>query len=103
PKMRWGAAPFPSETAGGPPVAIVDADMLAIPNGARHPREAFAFIEYLARQGPMEKLCLGQRKTSPLRDVSPEFRRDHPNPYIGMFQDLAASPGATPQPRISVW
>jgi len=103
PDLRWGAAPFPSEKAGGPPVAIADADMLVIPSGARHPGEAFEFIKYLTQQGPMEKLCLGQRKISPLRSVSAEFVREHKNPYISMFQDLAASPGATPQPRISVW
>ena len=103
PDMRWGAAAFPSEKEGGPPVAIADADMLVIPKGARHPSEAFEFIKYLTQQGPMEKLCLGQRKISPLRSVSPEFFREHKNPYISMFQDLAASPGATPQPRISVW
>jgi ABC-type sugar transport system permease subunit/ABC-type glycerol-3-phosphate transport system substrate-binding protein len=103
PTMRWGAAPFPSETAGGPPVAIVDADMLVIPNGARHPREAFEFIAYLTRQGPMEKVCLGQRKISPLRSVSPEFFLRHKNPHIRMFQDLAASPGGRAQPRMGVW
>jgi len=103
PDMRWGAAPFPSEKAGAAPVTIADADMLVIPNGARHPREAFEFIEYLSRQGPMEKACLGQKKTSPLREVSAAFFREHKNPYIRMFQDLASSPGAMAQPRISVW
>ncbi|APR79128.1 N-Acetyl-D-glucosamine ABC transport system, permease protein 1 [Minicystis rosea] len=103
PDMHWGAAPFPSEKAGGPPVAIADADMLVIPSGARHPKEAFEFLTYLSQRGPREKLCLGQRKLSPLREVSPEFFRAHKNPYIRMFQELAASPGATPQPRISVW
>ncbi len=33
PGMHWGAGPFPSEKEGGPPVAIVDADMLVIPTG----------------------------------------------------------------------
>ncbi len=51
----------------------------------------------------MEKLCLAQRKISPLASVSPEFFTEHKNPYIRMFQDLAASPGATPQPRIPIW
>ncbi|MDC3955230.1 extracellular solute-binding protein [Polyangium jinanense] len=103
PGMRWGAAAFPSEKEGGPPVAIADADMLVIPSGAKHPNEAFTFLKYLTQQGPMEKLCLGQRKLSPLRSVSPSFYREHQNPFIKSLQDLAASPGATPQPRISVW
>jgi multiple sugar transport system substrate-binding protein len=103
PDMRWGAGPFPSEKPDQPPVAIADADMVAIPNGARHPDEAFEFIKFLTQQAEMEKVCLGQRKMSPLRNVSEGFFREHKNPYIGMFQELAASPGATPQPRISVW
>ena len=103
PSMRWGAAPFPSEHPGGPPVAIADADMLVIPNGARHPREAFAFIQYLSGREPMEKVCLGQRKISPLREVSARFFAEHKNPYIRMFQDLAASAGATAQPKMSIW
>ena len=103
PGMRWGAAPFPSEKAGDPPIAIADADMLVIPNGAKHPKEAFEFIQYLAQQGPMEKACLGQRKISPLRNVSPEFFANHKNPYIRMFQDLAQSSGANAQPKLSIW
>ncbi len=63
PGLRWGAAPFPSEKEGGPPVAIADADMLVIPAGARHPSEAFEFIKYVTQRGPMEKLCLGSGRS----------------------------------------
>ncbi len=73
---------------------MVEADLLVIPAGARHPREAFEFIRYVNQQKPMEKLCLGQRKFTPLREVSPEFFQRHPNPYIGEFLELAKSPNA---------
>ena len=57
----------------------------------------------LNQQGPMEKLCLGQRKFSPLVKVSDEFLKKHPNPYIKTFMDLAKSPDANYAPRMSVW
>ena len=104
PQMEWGAAPFPAKDPQAHPlVTIVDADVLAIPKGARHPREAFEFIRYINQQGPMEKLCLGQRKFSPLIKVSAEFLKNHPNPYIQTFRDLAMSPDAHYAPRLSIW
>ncbi|HMI85194.1 MAG TPA: extracellular solute-binding protein [Polyangiaceae bacterium] len=103
PKMHWGAAPFPSAVEGSEPIALANADVLVIPRGARHPREAFSFLAYMAEQKPLEKLCLGQSKNSPLADVSPEFFAHHKNPYIRMFQDLAKSPKTVHFPNMSVW
>lgn len=103
PGLEWGAAPFPSVRADGPPVTLVDADMLIIPRGAAHAREAFEFMLFLAQQPQMEKLCALQQKNSPLRNVSAEFLDNHKNPYIRMFQALAASPGAVSTPKMSVW
>ncbi len=51
----------------------------------------------------MEKLTLGQRKFSPLARLSDEYIRRHPNPYIGVFIDLAKSPNARFCPRLSIW
>jgi ABC-type sugar transport system permease subunit/ABC-type glycerol-3-phosphate transport system substrate-binding protein len=103
PKMHWGAAPFPAEGEQSEPIALANADVLVIPRGARHPREAFAFVAYIAQQGPLEKLCIGQSKNSPLADVSPEFYAQHKNPYIRMFQALAKSPNTVHFPNLSVW
>ncbi|MFZ5895721.1 MAG: extracellular solute-binding protein [Myxococcota bacterium] len=103
PNLEWGAAPFPSLNADDPPVSFVDADMLVIPRGSAHPREAFAFMRFLSEQRNTEKLCLLQRKNSPLREVSPEFFEQHKNPYIRMFQALPASPGARGGLRMGVW
>jgi ABC-type glycerol-3-phosphate transport system substrate-binding protein len=88
--------------AGGPQgVTYAGADVLVIPRGARHPREAFEFIAYVNRQDVMEKLCQLHCKNSPLASVSDHFIRTHPNPYIDVFEQLAASPnaqGALPVP-----
>ncbi|HBA83756.1 MAG TPA: hypothetical protein DCZ95_06645 [Verrucomicrobia bacterium] len=104
PEMEWGAAAFPSVDAEKlPNVTVAEGDVLVIPRGARHPEEAFEFIKYVNTQGPMEKLCLGQRKFSPLATMSDDFIRKHPNPYIKTFIELAKSPNARTVPRMSVW
>lgn len=103
PNLEWGAAPFPSIDASEPPVSFVDADMLVIPRGSAHPREAFEFIRFLSEQANTEKLCLLQRKNSPLREVSASFFEHHKNPYIRMFQALPASPGARAPLKMGVW
>src|SRR5215471_14966651 len=103
PGMDFGAAPFPVLREGDPPVVYVDTDMITIPRGARHPGEAFEFITFLARQSSTEKLNLGQQKNSPLREVSDAFFAAHKHPYIHLFQDLAGSPRAVGQPKMSIW
>ena len=104
PQREWAAAPFPAKDPNRfPMVTIAECDVLAIPKGAPHPKEAFEFIRYVNSQGPMEKVCLGQRKFSPFVKVSDEFVRNHPNPYIKTFIDLAKSPNAVYVPRLSVW
>jgi multiple sugar transport system substrate-binding protein len=103
PGLEWGAAPFPSLHEGDPPVTFVDADMLVIPRGSAHPREAFEFIRFMVEQPNMEKFCLLQQKNSPLADVSEDFYQRHKNPYIRMFQRLASSPRAAGMPQLPVW
>ena len=103
PGLQWGAAPFPTVRRDMPPTTVAEADILAIPNGAAHPREAFEFIKFVNSQHGMELLCMGQRKFTPLRKVSREFLARHPNPYIKVFIDLAKSPGAFTDPPIGIW
>lgn len=102
--FEWGVAPFPTAIAGDPnPTTIVECDILVIPHGAKHPREAFEFIRYVNSRKPMEKLCLGQRKFSPLIECSEEFFEKHPNPFIRAFLELAKSPNARTAPRMATW
>jgi ABC-type glycerol-3-phosphate transport system substrate-binding protein len=104
PDLEWGAAPFPSEDPERlPDVTIAESDVLVIPRGARHVREAFDFIRYVNSQGPMEKLNRGQLKFSPLAVISASFVTNHPNPHIQLFIDLARSAHAQTVPRTSVW
>ncbi|HEX4084299.1 MAG TPA: ABC transporter substrate-binding protein [Chthoniobacteraceae bacterium] len=102
--FEWGVAPFPSaDPVTLKDVTIVEMDGLVIPAGAKHPKEAFDFIQYVNTQKPMEKLCLLQRKFSPLRECSAQFYRDHPNPCIATFVKLAKSPNARPVPPLAMW
>ena len=104
PDFEWGVAAFPSaDPERLRDVALAGGDVFVIPAGAKHPKEAFEFLHYVNSQGPMEKLCLAQRKFSPLRQVSDDFYRRHPDPYIRKFVELANSPNAHPLPRITTW
>ena len=67
---------------------IADEDILVIPRGCKHPKEAFEFIKFVQSQHGMEELCLGQKKFSPLVKVSKDFFRKHPNPYVKLFDEL---------------
>jgi multiple sugar transport system substrate-binding protein len=103
PEMRWGAAPFPSAVPKHEGVSMAETDSICIPVGARHPDEAFVFIKYVCSQEGQEMLNMGQRKFSSLKEVSPEFIADHPNPYISVFRDLAMDPAVFYAPQTSIW
>jgi multiple sugar transport system substrate-binding protein len=105
PGMQWGAAPFPYP-AGHPELAFTtnaDADVLVIPKDSPHPAEAFEFMTYVSTQPVLEKLCLGQKKFTPLKAVSDEFWRVHPNPYIRLFRELGMSKNAFSIPQTGIW
>jgi ABC-type glycerol-3-phosphate transport system substrate-binding protein len=51
PNINYGVAPFP--TVDGSEVSFCEADMLAIPTGARHADEAWEFIEWLYTADPI--------------------------------------------------
>jgi multiple sugar transport system substrate-binding protein len=103
--MSWGAAPFPAPLAHPElrGAANAEADALVIPTGSKHAPEAWEFILYTQKQDVMEQLCLGQRKHSPLKEVSEAFYARHPNPHIRLFAELGASPNAWSAPKTGVW
>ncbi len=103
--MTWTAVPFPYP-ADRPDLArssAADLDIIVIPRGAKHAREAFEFLVYLQQQKNMEKLCLGQKKDSPLAEVSDTFLSDHPNPNIQLFRDLGIHKNAFTTPKTPLW
>jgi multiple sugar transport system substrate-binding protein len=100
---EWAAAAFPSVNPSIHDAAHVEADVFAIPRGAKHKREAFEFLAYLQRQDVMEKFCLAGTAPSPLRNVSDDFLRNHPNPYIDVWEMLQTSPHAQTVPPIPIF
>lgn len=103
PELDWAAAPFPAVTEELANVTICETDVLVIPRGCRHKEEAWDFIKFVQQQKNMEMLCLGQRKFSPLREVSDDFYIGHPNPYIRTFRKLAESPNAQYTPKTLIF
>ena len=105
PKLKWFALPFP-HPADRPDLAgqtIIDADVLCIPRGAKHPKEAFEFIAFVQRQDQMERLCSAHGKNSPLMKVSEGFFNRHPNKYIRLFDKLARSPLSFHTPKTGIF
>ena len=103
--LDWGAAPLP-HPSNRPDLqnpTIVEANVLCLPRGSKHPKEGFEFIKFVQSQRGMEMLCMGQKKLSPLREVSKEFLTTHPNPRIKLFTDLAYSKNAFAAPSMGIW
>ncbi|RYG26809.1 ABC transporter substrate-binding protein [bacterium] len=104
-ELEWGAAPLP-RPADRPDLqnpTVIEENVLCIPRGSKHPKEAFEFIAFVQSQKGMEMLCMGQKKLSPLRKVSKEFIANHPNPRIKLFMDLAYSKNAFGVPKLGIW
>jgi ABC-type glycerol-3-phosphate transport system substrate-binding protein len=99
---QWAAAPFPSYDLNLKDVTYCNCDVMLIPRGAKHKREAFEFIAYVQRQPVMERLARSHGKLSPLAQVSEEFLSTHENPFIRVFDALAASPNARPSEPVPI-
>ena len=100
---HWSAAPFPAADPSLHDVTYCNSDVIVIPRGAQHPAEAFEFLAFTARQAEAEKLAAAHGKPSPLARVSAGFLDHHPNPYIRLFDRLAASPNAHGIPPIPIY
>jgi ABC-type glycerol-3-phosphate transport system substrate-binding protein len=100
---EWAAAPFPSAVPGVTDVSYDVTDVLMIPKGARHPREAFEFMAFTQRQDQMERLCGMSGKNSPLKRTSEEYMYSNSNPYIDVYDRLAASPNARPGDQTPIY
>ena len=116
PSLEYGVAAWPAAhppASADAPFVLTEADLIVIPRGARHPKESWEFLRYLASNNPrartraelqgMEILCYLQEKTSPLREWSPFFTDHHPHPYAQFFRQLENSAGALHLPASGIW
>jgi len=107
PGLDWAAGAFPATAEqvakGLTGVVIIESDVLAIPMGAKHPREAAEFLAYCMRQEVAEKLALRMKRMTALKKVSPDFYARNENPEIASWVRLAQGPGAFYMPRVPLW
>lgn len=113
PGLDYGVGAWPEKIPGVNDFTMAEADVLAIPRGARNPNAAWEFIKYVNTNNPkattreevqgIELTCLLQGKNSPLRVWSPYFEQHHPHPFIRVFRELSASPRAVCVPRMGIW
>ena len=104
PKLEWAAVPFPHPANSSlTDTTFVDEDVIVIPRGAKHPKEAFEFMKFVESQKEMELLCMGQRKHTPLMEVSETFYKNHPNPFIRLFAELPRKGHTFFPPQIGIW
>lgn len=113
PGLDYGVAAWPTAAPGLDNFTVADLDVLTIPRGARHPREAWEFIKFASSANlnaqsrdelrGVELLCYLQKKNSPLREWSPFFEQHHPHRYIDVFRQLARSPHAVHIPKLGIW
>ena len=105
PTLKWQAAPFPypKDRPDLKGHTIIEQDIFVLLKHCKHREEAIDFLAYLQKQGPMEKLCLGQKKSSPLRVKSAEFWVKSDNPCIHLFDDMAYSKSCFATPKLGIW
>ena len=103
PKLNYGVAPFPAYSKEVHDRTLIEGDVVVIPAGSPHPKEAMEFLAYLVGPKGQEKLSLLQGKFPMLKKVSKDFWRKNHNPWLKVFRDLADSPGAFTAPRMGVF
>jgi maltose-binding protein MalE len=106
PDLDYAAVPFPVAADiyhPDKPIGLLDADVLVIPRGVRHPEFSFRFIEYCQRQDVMERLARAHCKNSPLAASSTAFIENHPHRSIRAHDAIANSPRAVIFPRTRTW
>jgi multiple sugar transport system substrate-binding protein len=104
PDLKWVAWPLPGPAGEpGAPAGPIECDILVVPKGAPHPKEAMEFIAFTQRQDMVELVSSLHAKPSPLMEVSEEFYRHHPNTSIAAHEAILHSPNGFGMPRLATW
>ena len=91
PQLEFGVAPFPCAEGVPGPRSLLEADIIAIPSGCKHPKEAWKFVYWVQTKG-LPILCRLQGKHLPFRKTPPGFNEGHPNLEIALFEQMAQAP-----------
>lgn len=106
PKLDYGVASMPvgdERLLDKGPVGMVDADVLVVPRGAKHPEASVEFIAFTQRPENVERLAIAHCKNSPLAVSSDSFIRNHPNRCVAAHDAIAKSDGAFLFPYTRAW
>ena len=102
PHLEYGVAPFPSARGVPAPRSLIDADVIAIPRGCKHPEAAKKFLYHAQTRG-LAILCRLQGKHMPVKRPPELLHVGHPNLHLDTFEKVAAAPDSFILPRIPVW
>jgi ABC-type glycerol-3-phosphate transport system substrate-binding protein len=106
PKLDYNAVSLPVDErvwVAEQPLGMVEADVLVIPRGCRHPEAAFEFVKYTQTQKVQEQLAREHTKSSALAASSPSFMTEHPNRCVHVHDVIAKSPRVSILPQTTVW
>ena len=106
PDLEYNAAPFPVVDGlydADAPVGLLECDVLTIPTGCPHPREAMEFIAFTQKPEMTERLAIAHGKPTPLSQSSETYYAKHPNRAIRVHEQIARSDRAFGYPRTRVW
>jgi multiple sugar transport system substrate-binding protein len=106
PELEYGAAPVPvAESMYDPqkPTGMLEADVLVIPRGCPHEKEAYEFVRFMQQDDVQAQLATDHGKSSPMRNTPPGFHENHPNRYVRVHEAIGASPAVQILPQTRVW
>jgi len=101
PQLEFGVAPFPCAEGVPGPRSLMECDVLAIPRGCKHPREAWTFVLWVQREG-MAILGRLQGKNLAIHRPPPWFHQGHPNLELAVFEQLAEAQHSFIYPQMLV-
>ena len=105
PHLKYGVVPFPCAAGVPGPRSLMDEDVIALPRGCKHPKEAWTFVHWVQTKG-LPIICRLQGKHLPILPPPAEreqFHQGHPNRFLAVFDRLARSPRSFIMPRSVVW
>lgn len=106
PDLDYGVVGMPvgdERLLGRGPVGLLDADVLVVPRGAKHPAESVEFIAFTQRPENVERLATAHCKNSPLAVSSESFLKNHPNCCVAAHDAIAKSDDAFLFPYTRAW
>lgn len=102
PDVDYGYFPMPAPPDGKPNSSYVNGSVFVIPKASPHKREAWEFLNWLARDGPVVKFCGTIGNLPPLisAGAAPVFQD---SPILRFAVGLSHGPNGFGPPGIAMW